>query len=42
MRNLLFVALVVVFNDFVGAVLAFVGSLLIKVGHLIAQIPAIF
>ena len=42
MRNLFIVALVVVFNDFVGSALAFIGSLLIKAGHLIAQIPAIF
>jgi len=42
MKNVILIALAVIFNEFIGAALVLVASVLIKVGHIITQIPEIF
>ena len=42
MKTLLTIALIVVFNEFIGEMLALIGSLLIYIGNSITQIPEIF
>ena len=42
MKTLLTIALIVVFNEFIGAALVLIASVLIKVGHIITEIPEIF
>ena len=42
MKNVILIAAVVIFNEFIGAALVLVASVLIKVGHIITQIPEIF
>ena len=42
MKNVILIALAVLFNEFIGAALVLVASVLIKVGHIISQIPEIF
>jgi|TARA_R110000824_G_scaffold180869_1_gene361399 hypothetical protein len=42
MKNLIIIALIVVFNDFVCSLLVAIGLLIVKLGHMIGSIPTIF
>ena len=39
-KSIIIIALIVTFNDFVGAVLAQVGLLIYKLGNLLTTIPS--
>ena len=39
-KSIIIIALVIAFNDFVGAVLAQVGLLILKLGNLLTTIPS--
>ncbi len=42
MKNVILLALVVVFNEFIASLLLIIATLLIKIGGAIQQIPEIF
>ena len=41
-RNVILIALAVIFNDFVGSLIVAAGFLFVKMGNLIASIPTLF
>jgi len=41
-RIIIIIALVVIFNDFVGSLIVSTGLLLMKLGNLIASLPTLF
>jgi hypothetical protein len=41
-RNIICIALAVIFNDFVGSLIVATGLLFMKMGNLIANLPTIF
>jgi hypothetical protein len=41
-KNIILIALVLVFNDFVGSIIVSFGVLAIKLGNLVASLPTIF
>jgi len=41
-RNVILIALAVIFNDFVGSVIGAIGLLLLKFGDMVASIPTLF
>lgn len=41
-RNIILIALAVIFNDFVGSIIVSLGVLAIKLGNLVASLPTIF
>jgi hypothetical protein len=41
-RSIIYIALALIFNDFVGAVIVSIGVLAIKLGNLVASLPTIF
>ena len=42
MKTLIILALMVIFNDFVGSMLALIGSLLVYIGDSLTLIPELF
>ena len=42
MKNIIIIALVIFFNDFLGALITQVGLLALKLGSLLSSIPEIF
>jgi len=41
-RNIILIALALIFNDFVGSIIVSLGVLAIKLGNLVASVPTFF